>query len=82
MASKRFRVPDMHCTACVMRLEGIEDELPGIVRVGASYRKQQMEVEYDPARVTVEQIVAAARRHGYAAVPLDGPPGGGRRDGV
>jgi copper chaperone CopZ len=70
MAKKVFRVPDMHCTACVMRLEGIEDELAGIKKISASYRKQQMEVEYDESRVTDKQIIAAAKNHGYEAIPL------------
>ena len=70
MAKKTFHVPDMHCTACVMRLEGIEDELPGVKQVTASYRKQQMEVEYDEAQVTPQQIIAAAKKHGYEAVPI------------
>jgi len=63
MVKKIFRVPSMHCTACVMRLEGIEDELVGITRITASYRKQQMEVEFDEA-----QIIAAAKGHGYNAI--------------
>ncbi len=62
-----FRVPDMHCSACVMRLEGIEDELPGVKRVTASYRKQQMEVEFDEKLVNLDQIVAAVQQHGYQA---------------
>lgn len=70
MAKKTFRVPDMHCTACVMRLEGIEDELPGVKRVTASYRKQQMEVEYDEMQVTAQQIIAAAKKRGYEANPI------------
>ena len=60
----------MHCTACVIRLEGIEDELAGVKRVTASYRQQQMEVEYDETRVSDQQIIAAAKKHGYEAVPL------------
>jgi copper chaperone CopZ len=70
MAKRTFRVPDMHCTACVMRLEGLEDELPGVKRVTASYRKQQMEVEYDETQVSDQQIIAAAQKHGYEATPI------------
>lgn len=70
MIKKVFRVLDMHCTACVLRLEGIEDELAGVKRVTASYRKQQMDVEYDEAQVTEQDIVAAAQRQGYTATPL------------
>ncbi len=68
MLKQVFRVPDMHCSACVMRLEGIEDELKGIQRVTASYRKQQMEVEYDEKQVNEQQIIAAAQKHGYQAI--------------
>ena len=39
--------------------------LPGVKRVRASYKKQQMEVEYDEATVSAAQIVAAIQRLGY-----------------
>ena len=54
---------DMDCR-CVMRLEGLEDDLPGVKRVRASTR-QQMEVEYDETTLTAAQIVAAIQRLGY-----------------
>lgn len=69
MIKQLFRVPNMHCSGCAMILEGIEDELQGIQRIDASYKKQQMQVEYDETRVSAAQIIAAAKRHGYDAVP-------------
>ena len=65
MIKKIFRVPDMHCYACVMKLEGIEDELDGIKRINASYHKQQMEVEYDETKVSEAQIVERVKKKGY-----------------
>jgi copper chaperone CopZ len=65
MVKQIFRVTDMHCTNCVMRLEGLEDDLPGVKRVRASYQKQQMEVEYDETEVSGAQIVAAIQQLGY-----------------
>ena len=67
MIKQVFRVADMHCPACVMRLETLEDEIPGIQRITASYRKQQMVVEYDESRVTPAQIIEAVREAGYEA---------------
>ena len=75
MAKHIFRVTDMHCTACVMRLEGLEDDLPGVKRVRASYQKQQVEVEYDETRLTAAQIAAAIQRLGYTVA---GEPAPGR----
>jgi copper chaperone CopZ len=68
MLKKTFRVPDMHCANCSMRIESIEDELPGIKEVNASYHKQNMVVEYDETKVSEDQIVAAVKKKGYQAI--------------
>ena len=69
MLKKTFNVPDMHCSNCSMKLESIEDELAGIKEINASYHKQQMVVEFDETKVSEEQIVAAAKKKGYQAIP-------------
>ena len=67
MIKQVFRVTDMHCSNCVMRIEGLEDDLPGVKSVVASYRKGQMTVEYDETRLSEAQILAAVARLGYTA---------------
>jgi copper ion binding protein len=64
---KTFQVLDMHCSNCAMRIESIEDELPGVKSVSASYQKGQVVVEYDEQQVTPEAIVAAVKKQGYTA---------------
>jgi copper chaperone CopZ len=65
MVKQTIRVTDMHCTSCVMRIEGLEDDLPGMKRVKASYQKQRVEVEYDETQLSLPQIVAAICKLGY-----------------
>jgi copper chaperone CopZ len=65
MAKQVFRVLDMHCTNCVMAIEGLEDDLPGVKSVRASYQKATVEVEYDEKRVTEEKIREAIGALGY-----------------
>jgi copper chaperone CopZ len=67
---KTFRVPDMQCPNCAMHLEGLEDELSGVKRITASYKKQLMEVEFDETKLSVEQIITAANAIGYHPEPL------------
>jgi copper chaperone CopZ len=69
MIKKNFNVPDMHCTNCSMKLESIDDELAGIKEINASYHKQQMTVEFDETKVNEDQIIAAAKKKGYKAMP-------------
>jgi copper chaperone CopZ len=68
MIKKTFNVPDMTCTNCAMKLESLEDTLDGVKEINASYHKLQMVIEYDEARLTEEQIVAAVRKKGYQAI--------------
>ena len=53
-----------------MRLESIEDDLPGIREINASYHKQQMAVEFDETQVSEEQILSAVKKKGYQALPI------------
>lgn len=65
MIIKDYRVPDMHCPSCKMRLEGLEDDLPGIVKISASYQKQLLHVEFDEKSLKEEQLIQAVKDLGY-----------------
>lgn len=69
MLKKTFKIPDMTCSNCAMKLESLEDDLEGVKRIDASYHKLEMVVEYDETKLTVEQIIAAVKKKGYTALP-------------
>lgn len=70
MIKKTFKVPDMSCTNCAMKLESLEDSLEGVKEINASYHKLEMVIVYDESKLTDEQIIAAVRKKGYQAVPV------------
>jgi copper chaperone CopZ len=70
MIKKTFRLEGMHCSNCAMNVEGIEDDLPGIKNISASYQKGQMVVEFDEERVSEAQIRAEVEKRGYQAFPV------------
>ena len=65
MIKQTLNVIDMHCSNCCMKIESLEDELPGVKSVEASYVKGRVVVEYDEAKITLEQIVEGVKRKGY-----------------
>jgi len=69
MIRKTFKVPDMSCTNCVMKLEALEDTLDGVKEINASYHKLEMVIVYDETKLTDEQIIAAVKKKGYQAIP-------------
>lgn len=70
MIKKTFKVPDMSCTNCAMKLESLEDTLVGVKEINASYHKLEMVIVYDESKLTDEQIIAAIKKKGYQAVPV------------
>ena len=70
MIKKVFRITDMHCSNCAIKIESLEDELDGVRSISVSYRKGQMVVEYDETRLGDEAIIAAVKKQGYTAVAI------------
>jgi len=69
MIKKTFKVPDMSCSNCAMKLESLEDTLDGVKEINASYHKLEMVILYDETKLSDEQIIAAVKKKGYQAVP-------------
>ena len=61
LIKKTFKIPDMTCSNCAMKLESLEDTLTGVKEINASYHKLNMVIEYDESKLTDEQIIAAMR---------------------
>jgi len=70
MIKKTFKIPDMTCSNCAMKLEGLEDTLEGVKEINASYHKLNMVIEFDDSKLTEEQIIAAVKKKGYTAVAV------------
>ncbi len=68
MLKKTFKIPDMTCSNCAMKLESLEDTLDGVKEINASYHKLEMVIEYDESKLTDEQIISAVTKKGYTAI--------------
>lgn len=69
MIKRTFKVADMTCTNCAMKLESLEDALVGVKEINASYHRLEMVVEFDETKLTNDQIIAAVKKKGYHAEP-------------
>ncbi len=70
MTIRHFRLENLSCPSCVMHLEAMEDDLPGVRKVDANFKKQLMRVEYDESAQSVEGIIAAVSALGHIAIPV------------
>ena len=67
MIKKIFKIPDMTCSNCAMKLESLEDTLDGVKEINASYHRLEMVIEYDESKLNEDQIVSAVKKKGYTA---------------
>jgi copper chaperone CopZ len=69
-----LKIEGMECPNCSMKLEQIEDRLPGVISAEASYRKAQMVVEFDDAKLSEEALSAEIVRLGYQVLNITPMP--------
>ena len=62
----------MHCAGCEQRVGTVLRRLPGVESVAASATTQQIEVNFDPNLVGIEQLQSRLEQAGYATVPAGG----------
>ena len=58
-------VPDISCEHCVKTINGTLGVLPGIETVSTDIPTKTVQLRYDPAQVTMEQIEASLDDAGY-----------------
>jgi copper chaperone len=62
-------VPDVSCAHCVASVDEALSGLDGVGSVTTDLGSKQVRVSLDPARVTVDRLVAALDEAGYPATP-------------
>ena len=80
MAQDKFDVGGMTCAACQAHVDCAVSKLDGVQSVAVNLLAGSMLVDYDPARVTPDDICTAVDRAGYSASPVsagtEATPGG------
>ena len=57
MKGETYLIEGMHCAACSAAVERVTRKLEGVQRSDVNLTMNRMEIEYDEAKVTPEQII-------------------------
>ena len=71
-------VETLDCPSCVPSIEGTLARLDGVLGARVNAGQRRIHLEWDPARVDVERIVAALDDLGHRIAPYDAARIGGR----
>ncbi len=68
MKQESLKVTGMSCIACENRIERALSRLDGVARARANRLKGEVQIVYDPARTTNEQVCGAIETAGYEVI--------------
>ncbi|GAB4168970.1 MAG: hypothetical protein Kow0020_02500 [Wenzhouxiangellaceae bacterium] len=68
----RFSVPDMSCPMCPITVSKALTRTDGVLEAEVIFGNKTARVVYDPARVSVDDLVEAIAKTGYTAAPVAG----------
>lgn len=67
MEKIELKVEGMHCGACATGIQMLVSQMEGVKSVFVDYEGKRGVFEFDPAKVTKEQIIKAIGELGYKA---------------
>lgn len=71
MKTQTFTLSNLTCPSCEEHIEELDKKLPGIDSLNANYKKSMMDVVYDEAKTSSDDIVKAVEAMGYGAKPTE-----------
>ena len=69
VAVSQFQVAGMHCAACAGLIEAALSRLDGVREAVVNAASARLALRWDPARITLAELLAAIERAGYQASP-------------
>ncbi len=66
MTKQTLKVDGMHCEHCVRAVKGSVSALAGVSVVDVSLTENQVTVDFDPAKTSLDSIKHAIEEEGYS----------------
>ncbi len=64
---KKFKIEGMHCSSCALTIDMDLEDLDGVEKARTSYAKAELEVEFNPQKLTDAKIIETVKISGYTA---------------
>lgn len=70
-----YLVEGMSCSGCERSIQRVISNLPGVTSAKADLKSSSISFEYEPSKVTVDDVKSAVSRIGYKIVDKAPPQG-------
>ncbi len=70
MTTAKFKIDNMHCTACALNIDFDLEDLPGVKSASTNYARSESVVEFDESKISARDILSRIKSTGYTAFPV------------
>lgn len=67
MEKLELHIEGMHCGSCATGIQMLVSQMEGVQSIFVDYNGKKGSIEYDPAKVSKEQITESIKELGYQA---------------
>lgn len=67
----KFKIIGMHCSSCVLNIDGEIEDAEGVIKASTSFAKQEVQVNFDPEKIDEPKIREIIAKAGYKAEFLE-----------
>ena len=68
MEKTELKIEGMHCGACATGIQMLVSQMEGVKSIFVDYNAKKGTVEFDPSKVSKDEIIKAIEELGYKAV--------------
>jgi copper chaperone CopZ len=61
----KLQIQGMHCTSCAINIDSALEDTEGVFSASTSYARSTVTIEYDPEKITTEQLTQIIKAQGY-----------------
>jgi len=63
--SRAIKLSNLDCPSCAIDLDLTLEELPGVTSAKTNYAKSEINISFDPKKITLQKIKSAIKSAGY-----------------
>ena len=67
METATFKISGMHCVSCCLNIDGVLEEMDGVIEARTSYAISETKIKYNSDVVAIGEVITTIATLGYSA---------------
>lgn len=70
LVKTKLKIVGMHCSSCALNIDFDLEDLDGVFQAKTSYAREETEIEFNPDKLQLKEILDQIQKTGYKAIQI------------